>query len=133
MPEKYKEEIEEILKKAGEAAPVDSPDAPDRHPEDLPKVSRSSRGAPAPRYSTGRRWPSFTPGKVLLAGLIIFVLAAFLHLGTLIWVGLAMLVVAYVLFMIKPSSISHEKRWRGRSIEEGDSSPWERFKRRFKG
>tara|TARA_B100000315_G_C14477431_1_gene541289 strand:+ start:513 stop:908 length:396 start_codon:yes stop_codon:yes gene_type:complete len=127
MPEKYRDEIEEILKRAGEAAPRSSPREPEEHPEDRP---REVRRAPAPRPGLNRRWPSVTPGKMLLAGLILFVVAALLGLGPLIWVGLGMLVVAYLLFFITPRSISVEKRWRGRPVDEvSSSSAWDRFRR----
>jgi hypothetical protein len=67
-----------------------------------------------------------------MSGLILFVVAAFLRLGTLVWIGLGLLVVAYLIYFITPRSVSHEKRWRGQPVEEGYSSPWERFKRWLK-
>jgi O-antigen/teichoic acid export membrane protein len=66
---------------------------------------------------------------MLLAGLILFVVAALLGLGLLIWVGLGLLVVAYLLFFISPRSISYEKRWRGRPVDDDNPTAWDRFKR----
>ena len=129
MPEKYRDEIEEILKKAGEAALRRSPGEPEGCPEDRP---RKVRPASPERRSVNPRWPSVTPGKMLLAGLILFVVAAFLGLGPLIWVGLILLVVAYLLFFVSPRSISHEKRWRGRPVDEASSTALDRFKRWLK-
>jgi hypothetical protein len=60
------------------------------------------------------------------------VAAAFLKLGTLVWIGLGLLAVAYLFFFITPRSVSYEKRWRGQPLDEGYSSPWERFKRWLK-
>ena len=130
MPEKYKEEIEEILKQAGEAASSGSPTKLESHPEDLPPVSRPSRRTPTPRFGTGPRWPSITPGKMMLAGVILFLIG--IKFWPLIWVGLAMLLVAYLLYFVTPRSMSYEKSWRGRPLDERDSSPWERLKRWLK-
>lgn len=132
MPEKYQQEIEEILKKVGEAPPGDPPDRSERPLEDRPHTGQPSRRAPASRPGSSPRWPTITPGKVLLTGLILFVVAALLKLGTLVWIGLGLLVVAYLFFYITPRSVSYEKRWRGQPLDEGYSSPWERFKRWLK-
>ncbi len=67
-----------------------------------------------------------SPGKLLLAGLVIFIIGA-LTWEPGIWIGLAVLVVAYLLFFVKPRSISIEKRWRGQVIEDYQS-PWARLK-----
>lgn len=132
MPEKYQQEIEEILKKVGEAPPVNPPDLSERPFEDRPHTRQSSRRAPAPRHSSSARWPTITPGKILLIGLILFVVAALLKLGTLVWIGLGLLAVAYLVFFITPRSAPYEKRWRGQPLDGGYSSPWERFKRWLK-
>ena len=131
MPEKYQDEIEEILKKVGEASPGAPPNRSERPFEDRPNTQRPSRQAPVPRYSS-HRWPTITPGKILLSGLILFVVAALLKLGILVWIGLGLLVVAYLLFFITPRSVSYEKRWRGRPVDEVSSSPWDRLKRWLK-
>jgi len=129
MPEKYQEEIEEILKQVGEAPPGDPPSRSERPLEDRPHTRQPSRRAPAPHHGSSPRWPTITPGKILLSGLILIVVAAFLKLGTLVWIGLGLLVVAYLFFFITPRPVSYEKRWRGQPLDEGHSSPWERFKR----
>ncbi len=130
MPEKYRDEIEEILKMAGDVAPPPSSHREaEEHPEDRP---REARRAPAAWRGANRRWLSVTPGKLLVAGLILFVVSAFLGLGPLIWVGLILLVVAYLLFFVSPRSISYEKRWRGRSVDVDSSTARHRFKRWLK-
>ena len=116
MPEKYQDEIEEILRRSGESAPVSGSRERQLPPEDSPDAL-----GPLPddgRSDGGRKrwWPSFSPGKVMLGGLIIFVIGA-MWLGPLLWIGLAVLVVAYLLFFVKPGSTNLEKRWRGRSVE----------------
>lgn len=133
MPEKYQQEIEEILKKVGEAPPGDPPDRSERPLEDRPRTQRPSTGPTgAPRHGGSSRRPTITPGKVLLTGLILLVVAALLKLGTLVWIGLGLLVVAYLFFFITPRSMSYEKRWRGQPVDEGYPSAWERFKRWLK-
>jgi hypothetical protein len=69
----------------------------------------------------------------MLAGLVVFLVAALLRLslgwvgiGTLVWVGLGMLAVAYLMFFIRPTSSGLEKRWRGQRLEERGSA-WKRF------
>ena len=132
MPDKYQDEIEEILRKAGEVVPSDpSSDSPRelaRIDDDGSSSVRATRQVPADGQGHRRRWPRVSPGKLLLAGLIVFAVAAIARITPMIWVGLGMLVVAYLLFFVTPRSISHEKRWRGRSVEEYRSG-WERIKR----
>ena len=133
MPENYQDEIEEILKRAGEVPPPRSAQGEaEKHPEDQPRDFRPASNAPSAWRGSNRRWPSVTPRKMLLAGLILFVVAALLGLGPLIWVGLILLVVAYLLFFVSPRSISVEKRWRGRPVDEVSAAPWDRFKRWLK-
>ena len=130
MPEKYKDEIEEILRKAGEAVPTQSREEPQRHSEDRLRESRESmirRRAPIPGYRSSQHRPRITPGKLMLAGLVVLLIG--IRFWPMIWVGLAMLVVAYLMYFVSPRSISYEKRWRGQPLEESPTSYWDRFKR----
>ena len=122
MPEKYQDEIEEILRRSGESAPVKSPGERQQPPEDDPETYGSLRDIKQSNRLSARWWPLFSPGKVMLGGLIIFVIAAILGFNPLIWVGLAILVGAYLFFFVKPGSTRLEKRWRGRSVEEEGSN-----------
>ena len=126
MPEKYKDEIEEILRKAGEAAPSHTPPESERPLEDRPREPLVSQRAAAPDYRPGPRRPTITPGKMMLAGVALFLIG--IKFWPLIWVGLAMLVGAYLLYFVSPRHISYEKRWRGRPVEEAPTSYWERIK-----
>ena len=129
MPDRYQDEIEEILRKAGEVVPSAPPKeierAEDERAKPVPASDQDS--APSPNY----RWrlPRVSPGKVMLAGAIILIMG--IWIGPLIWVGLALLVTAYLLFFVTPRSMSVEKRWRGRPVDEVQS-PWERLKRWMK-
>jgi hypothetical protein len=130
MPEKYQDEIEEILRKVGEVAPSDPPQERERADDRGLSPVRAGRQAPVP--DSIRRWrlPRFSPGKLMLAGLAIFIIGAFVWTPG-VWIGLGILVLAYLLFFVKPRSISIEKRWRGRPVEDYQS-PWEHVKRWLK-
>ncbi len=130
MSNKYQKEIEEILKNAGEVAPDEAVGEMERPLDDRPKELReASRPNKDPVSDPPRRrWPSITPGKILLTGLLVFIVTALLQLWVLIWVGLALLVVGYLLFFVTPRNISMEKRWRGERIEDSPESLWDRLK-----
>ncbi len=130
MTEKYKDEIEEILRKAGEVAPSKPPRDTERPPEDRPANSMVRRPSPAPSQRPIPRLPSITPGKLMLAGVISLLIG--IRFWPLIWVGLALLVGAYLMYFVSPRSINYEKRWRGRSVEERPESYWDQLKRRLR-
>lgn len=135
MPEKYKDEIEEILKRAGEAAPSRPPDDSDSHPEDRPRGRESrdyilSRQASASRSGSGQRRPSITPGKLMLIGVIVLIVG--IKFWPLIWVGLAILAGGYLMYFAAPRSIEYEKRWRGMPVDDPPKSQWDRLKRWIK-
>ena len=134
MSNKYQKEIEEILKNAGEAVPDETEGETERPLEDRPRAlhqASSSNKTPV-SYPPRGRWPSITPGKILMTGLIVFIVSALFQIWVLIWVGLALLVVGYLLFFVTPKNASIEKRWRGESLEDPPESPWNRFKRWIK-
>ena len=131
MPDRYQDEIEEILRKAGEVAPSDPPEGRDRPREVRSNLARRTRRSSAPRETTGRVWPRLSPGKLLLGGLIVFVVSALSGWTPGIWLGLVTLVVAYLLFFVTPRSFNSEKRWRGRSVDMYEK-PLDRIKRWFK-
>ena len=130
MQDKYQQEIEEILKNAGEVAPEGSSRETVKPLVDRPRAVRQAAEAnrPVPSFSPKGRWPTVTPGKILMTGLLVFIVTALLQIWVLVWVGLALLVFGYLLFFITPRNISMEKRWRGESIEDVPESLWDRFK-----
>ena len=129
MPEKYQDEIEEILRRSGEFAPVKSPMERQQPPDDSPETYSSVREVKQSGGRPARWWPSLSPGKVMLGGLAIFLIGAITPFSLLIWLGLAILVGAYLLFFVKPGSSSLEKRWRGRAVEEDDGSSVDKLKK----
>ena len=127
MPEKYQDEIEEILKRTGEAVLRDTPREAEHSSENRSTLVDDSQPLRSTNHVTLGGWPRITPGKIMLAGLIMF-LVGIMFFGPLIWVGLGMLVVAYLLFFVSPKSISYEKRWRGRVVEDHRTG-WQRMRR----
>lgn len=127
MPEKYQDEIEEILRQAGENVPDGAAKERPRADDQVIVPVRDTEQPSAPPSSSRFRRLRLTPGKIMLAGLLLFVAGA-LWFRPLVWVGLGMAVLAYLLFFVSPRSISHERRWRGQVVEEYDS-PLQRLKR----
>ena len=127
MSNRYRREIEEILKQAGET-PVPPPSSPAESKKGFGRllwlyVSRSLGG---------RSW-SLKPGRIMLIGVSLLVLALVFSRfipglgGPLALAGLLLFIVAYAMFFVKPSTI--EKRWRGQSLDE-NSSWWNRFRKK---
>ena len=127
MSEKYQEEIEEILRGLGEKAPSKRTSGePARPLDDAPVAARQIPPLGQRRPDQARSWPSITPSKLAIIGLVVFLVGA-LWLKPLIWVGLGFWVGAYLLFFIKPRPSSQGKVWRGQSLEE-EQSPWDKLK-----
>ncbi|MDE2841929.1 MAG: hypothetical protein OXN21_00965 [Chloroflexota bacterium] len=136
MPDRYQDEIEEILKGIEE----DEPARPARRTQpiidDMPREARQEpplyRDQPSSGGGSASRWKHITPGRVALAGFAFLVLGLALNsvgFGWLVWLGLLGLAGAYLLFFVRPRPVNRDKRWRGRSVESQGPSPWQRFKR----
>jgi hypothetical protein len=136
MPEKYQDEIEEILRGIEEQEPPSPPRRPQPIIDDMPRANREEaplyRDRPRGSKSSNSRWNRITPGRVALAGFIFLALGLALNsmgFGWLVWLGLLSLAGAYLLFFVRPRPINKGKRWRGRAVETQGPSPWQRFKR----
>lgn len=136
MPDRYQDEIEEILKGIEE----DEPPRPARRTQpiidDMPREARqdapSYRDQPQEGGGSASRWKHITPGRVALAGFALLILGLALNsvgFGWMVWLGLLGLAGAYLLFFVRPRTVNQDKRWRGRSVESQGPSPWQRFKR----
>ena len=130
MPDRYRREIEEILRQAG-----------DLEPSDLGKGPRQSVWRLALLYvkqSLGGKGWSLSPGRVMLIAVSLFLAAlvfrAMVPLPGLVqplaWAGLLLFIVGYAMFFLKPPKI--EKRWRGQPLDELGDSWWNRLRRKFK-
>ena len=137
MPEKYQDEIEEILKGIEGDGPVVPPRNSQPILDDLPAPAPGSEADREPGHSGAgprSRWQSITPGKVALVGLALLLLGGVMGpvagagWSWLVWAGLVGLAAAYLLFFVRPRPVNQDKRWRGRSVESRGPSPWQRFK-----
>ena len=123
MPEKYREEIEEILERAEKASPSKAKE-PEKRPQEAVKAPKRKPAQPQP-VNTERHWPSLSASKIAVLGLVLLLVGFWA--SVLIWVGLGLLVLAYLLFFVQPRSNSYERRWRGQPLEQAPRSPWERL------
>ncbi len=131
MPEKYQEEIEEILKGLGQQAPEKPSGQTETPADDAPRRAAPAEQTAAAPYQPSRQSFKITPSKIAVAGLIILVLGAF-WLQPLIWVGLVLLAAAYLMFFVKPKSLGYTKHWRDRPLEEQPESMWGKFSKWLK-
>ena len=130
MPEKYQDEIEEILKGIEEEGPAVPPRNSQPIIDDLPLSLPDDRNRDSDRTGPRSRWLAVTPGKVALVALVILLIGVLLPpVRWLVWAGLLGLAAAYLLFFVRPRPANREKYWRGRSVESQGPSPWQRFKR----
>ena len=126
MPDKYQDEIEELLRGMGEKTPSRAKRDRVPPPDDAPIVPAQPPGS---TMNQGRSmaWPSVSPGRLALVGLALLLIGS-LWVRPFIWVGMAFLVGAYLFYFVKPRPA---KRWRGQIMEE-KSTPWEMLRRWMK-
>ena len=134
MPERYQEEIEEILKGIEDKSPTQTrAGGVDRGPAEVYRSVRYKEPPETQSAAVRRPWwrSLLSSGKLALAGLLMFVVWVLVQWTPLIWIGIGLLVVSYLLFFVKPRSPYGEKMWRGKSMEER-RSPWDSVKRWIK-
>jgi hypothetical protein len=124
MPERFQQEIEEILEQTEAQAP------PSRS-----KRSRSQRddGSSGPRSV-------ITPGRVIIAAVILLLTFALIFDGTprsaFLWAALVAGVLGYAFFFVRADRAENKLHWRGKPVEY-DSPPsgpsfWDKLTRRFR-
>ena len=129
MTERYKYEIEEILKRAEAAMPKGRRSRAGRAQQNQDESSGSLG------LLTGRRGLKISAGKLMLTSFGLLFLAMILAaagiagMAPIVIIGLVLFVIAYALFFIRPSLGSTEKRWRGRPIEDNTPRMLDRFRR----
>ena len=128
MPERYKREIEEILRQAGELGNGKGPGS--QRPGLLKLAWRH-----AVQSLGGKTW-SISPGRVMLLAFSLLLAAVVVGsavpglIAPLAWLGLILLIVGYAMFFIRPPRI--EKRWRGQKIDYDGDSWWDRLRRKIR-
>ncbi|MSQ12217.1 MAG: hypothetical protein EXR48_05980 [Dehalococcoidia bacterium] len=108
MPERYKQEIEDIL-----AQNTNKPD-------DGPKAG-GRRKAPllGPRARRVR-----SPGKVLVASLVLLLVGLLVRgiapgpMTVLFWMGLALFIAAYAMFFVRWGRGGEQQYWRGSKVQD---------------
>ena len=135
MPDKYIKEIDDILKKASAVA---------RKGHDYRKPSKPSLKLTNSFHSwkVGFKFPSISPGRLMVAGLVVFFFGLILNLITngavtlIVWSGIILFLTAYIWYIFRPrtgTTLKYEKKWRGRSIEDDTpSSLFDKFNHWFK-
>ena len=122
MSKKYEKEVEEILEQAG-VSPGRAP-TPRRGPG-FWKLLWMYAG----KALGGRTW-AITPGRVMIAAVVVLLLALVLRAGPIMGlIGLLLFIVAYAMFFMRPRN-RVQKRWRGRPVEEDDADWWDRIRGR---
>ncbi len=108
---RYQREIEEILGRVNDQLPAGG--------GRKARLARppSAPGTPKPPRGRGSLSDLFTPGRLLVGGVILLIAALAMGSQIPFWIGLAAIVFAYFVFFTKPRS-HVEKRWRGESIED---------------
>ncbi len=119
MAERYKREIDEILRQAGELG------AGKRSRPSLPRLMWMG----LTQSLGGKRW-SLSPGRVMFIAVALLLSALIMSVPLLAWAGLILFIVGYAMFFVHPPKI--EKRWRGQPMDYSGGAWWHRLRSRFK-
>ena len=122
MPDRYQDEIEEILKGFSdnqESLPTDtlssSNDSSDSNDYLVNNASDDIRAkTPTPRI---------TKTKIVLLAMAALLIGGF-WFWPLIWIGLVLFGIAYLMFFLKPRQTQQIKYWRDKPLEEVPISRW---------
>ncbi len=135
MPDKFMREIDEILERVERGGAIEG-----SKDEDGPGTKRRKLRRLLPGPIWANRLTSVSPSKVILAGIVLLLLAvvilafADLKMFPLLFAGLALVVIAYLLFIAKPGGAQYQKRWRGHLVEDRRYEPlWHKVKRWLRG
>ena len=130
VPDRYQDEIEEILKGFSdnqESLPTDtlssSNDSSDSNDYWVNNATDDIRAkTPTPRI---------TKTKIVLLAMAALLIGGF-WFWPLIWIGLVLFGIAYLMFFLKPRQTHHLKYWRDKPLEEVPSSRWEKLTEWFR-
>ena len=130
VPDRYQDEIEEILNgfsENQESLPTDtlssSNDSSDSNDYLVNNASDDIRAkTPTPRI---------TKTKIVLLAMAALLIGGF-WFWPLIWIGLVLFGIAYLMFFLKPRQTHHLKYWRDNPLEEVPGSRWEKLTEWFR-
>ena len=94
MPDKYEEEIDEILRQAGEL--TSGKGGARRHSSFLGLIWLQIK------RSLGGRALSISPGRVMLVAVVLLLTALVMRISLVAWAGLILFIVGYAMFFVKP-------------------------------
>ena len=122
VPDRYQDEIEEILKGFSdnqESLPTDTlssnNDSSDSNYYLVNNASDDNHAkSPTPRISKT---------KIVLLAMAALLIGGF-WFWPLIWIGLILFGIAYLMFFLKPRQTQHVKYWRDKPLEEVPISRW---------
>ncbi len=124
MPERFQQEIEEILEQSEAQAP-------------LSRAKRSGRPKAERPESVGGL---ITPGRIIIVAVVLLLTFALIFDGTLatafLWSALVAGVIGYAFFFVRADRAENKPHWRGKPVEY-DSPPsgpsfWDKLTRRFR-
>ena len=125
MPDKYQDEIEEILK--GFSDPQES------RPSDTLSSTNDSSGSQDYIMNTASddirsktASPRITKTKIVLIAMAALLIGGF-WFWPLIWIGLILFGVAYLMFFLKPRQTQDIKYWRDKPLEKVPVSRWQKL------
>lgn len=130
MPDKYQEEIEEILKGLGdsqESTPTDTLDIRNDYSDPTDNLEYNA----SDDIPVKTKKPRITKTKIVLLAMAALLIGGF-WFWPLIWIGLILFGIAYIMFFIKPRPKVYVKYWRDKPLEEVRESRWEKLTRWFK-
>ena len=124
MPERFQQEIEEILEQSEALAPP-------------ARAKRSQRAKGDGPSGVGG---VITPGRVIIAAVPLLLTFALIFDGTLatvfLWTGLVVGVLGYAFFFVRADRAENKLHWRGQPVEydsaQGGPSFWDKMTRRFR-
>ena len=122
VPDRYQDEIEEILKGFSdnqESLPTDtlSSNNDSSHSNDY-LVNNASDDIHAKTPT-----PRITKTKIVLLAMAALLIGGF-WFWPLIWIGLVLFGIAYLMFFLKPRQTQHIKYWRDKPLAEVPISRW---------
>ena len=116
MPDRYQDEIEEILKGFGdnqESLPTDTLDSGNDSADSNDYLVGNASDDVHPKTHT----PKITKTKIVLLAMAALLVGGF-WFWPLIWIGLILFGVSYLMFFLKPRQTQHIKYWRDKPLEE---------------
>lgn len=117
MSDKYKREIEEILKKQGGLNPIST------YEEGFWKQLMGAFSDRLQKISIIR---------IIVASAVIVFLSFLFRIPILMWGGVILCLIGYGLFLVRPRNDRAKKYWRGQAIEDRKASWWDRIRGRTK-